>query len=319
MRTALRLGVLTLILTSVLAAVASPARAEPGLLLVAHGSGRPEWNQPVLDFGAQVAEAARKGGRFKAVRTAMLEAAQPDVPTAVAELESAGCDRIIAVPLFIAPSGHTHFDVPAVLGVYASPKTAAVLAEEGVEAARPSVPITLTQTLSQSDVLKHYALDQVRKLSRSPDQEAIVLLAHGDPEHELLVDRLMRQVATHCCGASGIRYADWAYVGVGQGYLDGGVAAVRRALDHRSRVLVVGLYVGLTASRMHQRRVAAIGQREPRGDPFDGRDVVLSDEAIISHPSLLPCVLDAAYRALAPPPHAESTTASTTAPPATRN
>jgi sirohydrochlorin ferrochelatase len=81
-----------------LVAISSSACADPGLLLVAHGSPSPEWNRPVLDLGTRVAEEVAKRGGFKAVRTALLEAAQPDVPTAVAELESAGCDRIIAVP-----------------------------------------------------------------------------------------------------------------------------------------------------------------------------------------------------------------------------
>ena len=273
---------------------ASPAVADPGLLLVAHGSPSPEWNGPVLEFGRRVAKEVEKRGRFKAVRTAMLEFAKPDVPTAVAELEAAGCDRIIAVPLFIAPSGHTHFDVPAVLGIYWSPKIAAVLAGEGAKAAQPKLPIVLTQTLSESDILDKYVLDQVRKLSKSPKDEALVLLAHGDPEHHLLIERLMRRIATYCCGEAGISFGDWASVGVGQKYAANGVPAIQNALEHRNRVLVVGVYVSITAAKIHQRSEKRVRGHGPASAPFREADVALSDELAINHPAFLQGVLEAA-------------------------
>lgn len=278
----------------------SPAFAEPGLLLVAHGSPSPEWNQPVFDLGTRVAEEVTKRGGFKAVRTALLEAAQPDIPTAVAELESAGCDRIIAVPLFVAPTGHTHFDVPAALGIYASPRTSAVLAEEGATAARPKVPITLTQTLAEDEILLEYALQEVRKISKTPQQEALIVLAHGDPEHALLADRLMRRITTYCCGEAGIGYGDWAFIGVGQEYLSQGVPSVETALQHRKRALVVGIYLSTSAAKIHARRVAAMPHREAGVDPFTGKDVALSEGAIIQHPAFLGWILDSAYAAIAP-------------------
>lgn len=278
----------------------SAAQAEPGLLLIAHGSPSPEWNKPVLDFGRRVAEEVKKNGRFKAVRTAMLESASPNVPTAVAELEAAGCDHIVAVPLFIAPTGHTHFDVPAVLGIYSSPRTTAALAHEGAAAARPKVPIVLTQTMSEGDVLRKYVVDQVRKLSRSPQEEAVVLLAHGDPEHALLAERLMRRLATSCCGATGTTYGDWAFIGVGQEYLSHGVPAIQTALEHKKRVIVVGVYLSSSASKIHQRCVAALRQRGAKTELFENDSVLLSNEGIIGHPEALGWVLNAADAALAP-------------------
>jgi hypothetical protein len=298
----IRVVATTLALAAAILACASRAPAEPGLLLIAHGSPSPEWNRPVLDFGQRVAVEVKKKGRFKAVRTAMLEAAEPNVPTAVAELEAAGCDRIVAVPLFVAPTGHTHFDVPAVLGIYSSPRTAAVLEQDGVKAARPKVPITLTQTLSEGEVLPKYALDQVRKLSKTPKDEALVLLAHGDPEHQMLADRLMRQIATHCCGEAGVGYADWAYIGVGQEYLSDGVAAVKTALRHRKRVLVVGIYVSTSAAKIHQRCVATVQHRESGFDPFRGKDVAMSDAPVVAHPEFLRGVLEIAHTALTAAP-----------------
>ncbi len=223
------------------------------------------------------------------------------IPTAVAELEAEGCDRIIAVPLFVAPTGHTHFDVPAVLGIYCSPRTSTVLVREGAQPARPKVPIIVTQTLSEGQVLPSFALDQVRKLSKSPKEEALVIVAHGDPEHQLLADRLMRQVTTYCCGEAGISYGDWAFIGMGQEYLTQGVPAIKTALEHKKRVLVVGLYVASSAATIH-RRVAATQQRDKGFDPLRGKDVALSDETIIGHPAFRRWVLEAAQAGLGETP-----------------
>ena len=47
--------------------------AQPGLLLIAHGSPSEAWNKPVLDLGKKVEALASTEGKFKAVRTAFLE------------------------------------------------------------------------------------------------------------------------------------------------------------------------------------------------------------------------------------------------------
>lgn len=296
MRRSLAFG-LVVVLTWAAAGMATRAAAEPGLLLVAHGAPSPEWNRPVLDFGRRVAATVEKRGSFKAVRTAMLESVEPSIPTAVAELEAAGCDRIVAVPLFIAPSSHTLFDVPAVLGIHWSPSTASLLAGEGAKVARPRVPVVLTGALAEGDVLCRYALDEVRKLSKSPEDEAIVVLAHGDPDHQPPVDRLLRRVTTYCCGAAGVRYGDWACIGVGQEYRAKAVPAIANAKKHKKRVLVVGLYLSTTASRIRRRAMAAVSNpHNPAPDAPDDR-VVLSDASVIDHPALLDWALTSAYAA----------------------
>jgi len=279
---------------------ASAVWADPGLLIVAHGAPRAQWNTPVLELGRSVAEQAARDGAFRAVRTAMLEFAQPDVARAVKELEAEGCRRIIAVPLFIAPSGHTLFDVPAVLGIYSSSEMRAMLLEEGAEIAHPKVPITLTQTLD-CEVLCAFALDQVRRLSQEPKDEALILLAHGSADHYRLVDGLVRRIAAYCCGQAGIDYGDWAFVKVGQDYAEEGARAIERAARHKKRVLVVGLYVASSAWDIHRRATT----RGPQGLENllrleqQGR-VVFSKQGLIAHPATARWILDVARGALEP-------------------
>lgn len=286
------------VVAAILGGARSQALADPGLLLIAHGSPRAEWNSPLLDFGRRIAEEVAKGGRFKAVRTAMLEAAKPDVPTAVAELEAAGCDRIVAVPLFVAPSGHTHFDVPAALGIYWSEIAAAAMAAEGVKPARPKVPITIVPPLSESEVLSGYALDQVKKLSRSPKEEALVILLHGNAEYAPRIDQMLRQVSARCCGETGIGYSDWASIGVGQEYRSNGLAAIQSALEHKKRVIVVGLYISSSIAKIHQRSLGG-KQGTADSDPLRGKDVVFSGDPIVTHPELPRWVLQVAHAAIA--------------------
>jgi len=282
---------------------ASTAEAKPGLLIVAHGAPGKQWNAPVFEFGRKVAEEAVRGGRFRAVRTAMLEFTQPDVPGAIAQLEAQGCDRIIAVPLFIAPSGHSLFDVPAVLGIYSSPQVKALIAEEGGRVAEPRVPITLTQTLHGGDILCTFALDQLRKLSVNPAEEALVLIAHGDADHHRMIDRLMRRITTYCCGQAGIDYGDWAFVGVGQGYIEHGLTAIATASEHKKRVLVVGIYVSSSALSVHKRAMAMAKTKRsfPRvSEFFEKNDVVFSTQGLVTHPDAAGWVLSAANSALEP-------------------
>jgi len=281
--------------------VASTAQAEPGLLIIAHGAPSPKWNDPVLEFGQKVTREALKGGQFS----------QPDVPGAVAELEAEGCDRIIAVPLFIAPSGHSHFDVPAVLGIYSSPEIRAVIAEENGAIAQPRVPITLTQTLAGGDVLCEFALGQVRKLSQDAENEALVLIAHGDPGHRDLIDGLMRRIMTYCCGQAGIDYGDWAYVGMGLGHLEHGLPTIMKALEAKKRVLVVGVYVSSSARSIHQRvfTMAKLAGKLVMPDLFDGFDeesVAFSEQGVVTHPGAVQWVLDSAKSVLEPFPQSRA-------------
>jgi hypothetical protein len=102
-------------------------------------------------------------------------------------------------------------------------------------------------------------------------------------------------VTTGCCGEVGISYGDWACIGVGQEYATQGVPALQNALNHKKRVLVVGLYVGTSAANI-QERFAKSGEREhaPTFDRSRKIDVVFSEEPLIRHPLFLVRVVDAA-------------------------
>jgi len=79
-----------------------------GVLLVDHGSRRPEANELVETLARALA--AHVDG---AVRVAHLEMAEPTIEQGVAACVADGATEITVLPCFLAPGRHTLEDVPA--------------------------------------------------------------------------------------------------------------------------------------------------------------------------------------------------------------
>jgi sirohydrochlorin ferrochelatase len=257
---------------------------KPGLLIIAHGSPSPRWNKPVLAQEQKVLKILGPDNPFAKVKVVLMEFTDPNVADGIAELERAGCNRIVTVPLFIAPSSHSHWDIPALLGIYSNADVEKNLQEEGARLLRSKVPITLTTTLGESDMIEQVMLKRVRQLSHDPNNEAVVLLAHGSEATPLIWERLMKRTVTYVCGQTGISYGDWICVGVGQEY-GRAAAAIQEAAEHRDHVVVVGAYLSLGVNRMHQRWMA----RFDKESPIPGFENPLKDLSIrMSSQGLLP-------------------------------
>ncbi len=281
--------------------VADARQDRPGLLIIAHGAPGTKWNQPILDLGKQVAELNKTKSIFHSVQVAFLEYAQPDAAAGVEMLEASGCTRIVVVPLFIAPSSHSHFDVPAALGLYSSPEILKTLVEEGARIAKPHVPISLTGTLGHGDLLDRFAQSEIAKFSRDPKQEAVIFLAHGCPDHQSLIDNKLRRLATACCGRSGIEHANWAYCAVGQTYLENGLPLIEQTAKEKHRVIVIGLYVAISAASIHQRASKSGAPHAEGKTPVLGDNITFSENSVVSFPETAPWVLETAIQALQGP------------------
>jgi hypothetical protein len=217
-------------------------------MIAAHGAPAPGWNNAVFEVGRQVESliGERQDAVFKGAKVAMLEFAEPSIPKTMAEFASEGYDRVVVIPLFIAPSGHSHVDVPAALGLYSDED---VYGEFGNGAADivggSSMSVVLGPTLASGDILALSVYDQVKAMSTSPEDEAVVILAHGDKGMHHVWDQLCRRISAYVCGKTGITYCDWAFVEMGQAFLAEGVPAIVGASHARDRVLVPSLYVAM--------------------------------------------------------------------------
>jgi sirohydrochlorin ferrochelatase len=240
-RLALALGLMTVFAPR---ALAEQKLDKIGLVIIAHGSRRVAWNETLRSLEPQVREALANDSASSVyawdVKVCFLEECTPTIEETLAGFEREGCTRIVAVPLFVAQGEHVQVDIPQALGLVAG------------QDHTTNLPVILTGPLSTGTVMERWAASQVQSLSTAPEEEAVVLLAHGghDP---VSWERLLRRMASRVCGATGITYADWAIVQVGQSYQEHGVEAIRRALAHRPRVIVLGAYAALSAARIHQK------------------------------------------------------------------
>ncbi len=267
--------------TNVLAA--EPMNKETGLLVVVHGSPSPQWNEPIQQLKQEVMRSlAADTNPFLAAEVVNLEFKKPMTADGVKALAQKGCKRIVCMPLFIAHSSHVVYDIPAALGLFSSRRIQEILKEEEMEIAPSGIPIVMGPTLAECDLLLDSALQRVKELSTDPANEAIVILAHGDEGIAGTWNDIARRAACHACANTGITYADWAFVHVGQTYADNGLKAIANAAEHKKRILVIGLYLSMGAQRMHERYVAT------HGNPFENEnyEVVFSPRGFLPDPQV---------------------------------
>lgn len=81
------------------------------LVLFAHGARDPEWARPIQAVRSRIL--AREPGLR--VEVAYLEFMSPTLPEVIEQLAVAGTREVVIIPLFMAQSGHTKRDLPALL------------------------------------------------------------------------------------------------------------------------------------------------------------------------------------------------------------
>jgi sirohydrochlorin ferrochelatase len=77
------------------------------ILLIAHGSRRPEANADL----ELVADQLRKRGHFPVIQTAFLELADPSIKTGGARCVDSGATDVILLPYFLSPGKHVVEDL----------------------------------------------------------------------------------------------------------------------------------------------------------------------------------------------------------------
>lgn len=272
-----------------------PACAQKlGLLIIGHGSASPRWNERFIQFGQLVAQQPEIRETFHATTTAFMEFARPSIRDGVTALEQAGCERIIAVPVFVSVGHHTLFDVPAALGIYHSPECIQHLAEHGGEAASPNVPIVYTATPDGGNLLLEFAVTQLRQLSTEPKDEGVVILIHGDAAVRPMLENLLRRVVAYSAAQTGIACFEWAYVGVGQGFKYHGLRAIEEVAAQKSRVLVIGLYLGLSAQAIVER---ALTNDPDLAEVLNKKQVIFAKDSLMDYPPMLRWVVETAVHA----------------------
>jgi len=243
------------------------AEEKLGLILAAHGSPAPQWNEPVLALEGEVQALLNEAGDnpFVTIRVAMMEFAEPTIETVVTDMELLGVRGIYVIPIFIAPSGHSVSDLPTILGLYSDQEKRDQLREEGIELVSTDMRITLGPTLDYGSVLGEIMLDRLRGLSEKPQSEGIVLLAHGDPLFEPTWESVCLRVGAYVCAHTGIPHFEFAFVEVGQSFITEGVPAILQVAARCERTLVLGLYLSMGVDGIAQKSTLAVGRMTFQG------------------------------------------------------
>ncbi len=224
-----------------------------------------------------------------------MEFSEPSLNTVVKDLEDVGIDRVYAIPLFIAPSGHSLYDVPAILGLYSDREIRERLKEEGATIVDTKMKITLGPTLNSGDVLKEVMLERVRQLSTVPDSEGVVLLAHGDARFEPIWSSLCREIGSFVCAKTGIGCFDYAFVGIGQSFISEGVPVILGLAGECEKTIVVGLYVSMGVDDMANNSVLDTGMMKMESQEIlDGKNIRFARQGLLPDKRIARWIVDRA-------------------------
>lgn len=230
----------------------SYAQERYGLMVIAHGSPSPQWTTQVLKLEENIRNVmAQKGdNQFSAIRIAFMEFSEPSIDTVIKDFESLNIDRVYAIPLLIAPSGHSIFDIPTIFGLYGEKDIINELKNEGIKIINTKLKITIGPTLNNSDILKQLMLDRLKELSKTPESEAIVIFAHGDKDFEPIWSNMCKEIGYFLCAKTGVEYFDHAFIEMGASLATEGLQAVLEAAKKKDRIIILGLYLSSSVSNM---------------------------------------------------------------------
>ncbi|MEK6643600.1 MAG: CbiX/SirB N-terminal domain-containing protein [Planctomycetota bacterium] len=229
-----------------------------GVLLVNHGSRSSTWRQALLDLEREVTEPLRRGGIVKEVRTAFMEYTEPSIATQLKAFDASGYTDVIIVPLFLTVSTHSFDDIPTIIGAKEDAHSLEALKLEKIERYTPRARVRITPLLDFTSVLQENVLNRVKKLSRRPSEEGLVLIAYGDQTYSQEWSDLLKKVADFVKHNTGITDYSYGWCGhVARYSPDATTAAIREVLTTKTTAIVIPVLVA--RDEMFQVQIIADG------------------------------------------------------------
>jgi len=261
-------------------------QAKKALVVIAHGSPMPQWRQPVLDLEPMLQNRKGELKAYDYIRVAMMEFTEPTVATVVSDCEKAGVDTIFAVPLFIAPSGHSEVDIPNIIGQKYNPQVISELKEENTTLVSSRLPIILGPTLSYDDFLEKTMVERVKEISTTPTDEALLFICHGDRDYVGIWNKKMKQIEEAVGAQTGIATIDHRYVAMGYKMVREMIPVMKEMAATKKRILVQGVYLTSSAKELAE----GIGMDEQTSKELPaGTEVVYNGMSILPASSAAVC------------------------------
>jgi len=281
------------------------SEAKTGILLLAHG-GQSAWNEEVVRLAAAV-------NNTMPVETAFGMATKRNIQSAIDRLTARGVSNIVAVPLFVSSNSSVITSTEFLLGLRAeAPADLAMFAKMGhgsgashdshqnegtpfdaTTPVRSPAAITMTPALNDHRIVADILLARALAISQRPQDEVVVLVAHGPVSDETNNKWLrdMASLAKHVESKSG--YARIEYLTVRDDApepirtkaTEELRTVVKRAIGENRRVLIVPLLISYGGIE------AGIRKR------LDGLDYTISPKALLPDDRLVQWVTDSAKSA----------------------
>jgi len=118
-----------------------------GVMLLSHGSRRPEANEEILAIGSLVQERDPE----RVYQTAFMSFGSPGIGESIDTLVRSGIERIIVMPLFLVTGNHIAQDIPEELDVHRQ--------------RLPGIEIVMAQHLAGHPGLVDIVLDRIQACS----------------------------------------------------------------------------------------------------------------------------------------------------------
>jgi hypothetical protein len=233
-----------------------------GILLLAHG-GRQNWNEEVSNLAASIDKTIM-------AEVAFGMAAKRNIQNAVDKLIARGAERIVAVPLFVSSNSSVVTSTEYLIGRRAeAPRDLAIFAKmnhgsgghgshnspdisfDPTAPIKSSVPIYMSPALDDHPIVAEILTSRATALSQQSRSEVVVLVAHGPVSDE--TNRLwladMASLANRMRSSSEFKRIEYLTVcddapePIRLKATEELRSVVKRALDEKSRVLIVPLLI----------------------------------------------------------------------------
>lgn len=258
----------------------APRGDKIGLLLVFHGAPGENWANLTRSIVEKVDAINQTKKVFHAVDGCDMEFNfDNDVVEGFARLEKQGCDAVVVVPAFIYPTSHVQFDVVTILGLYGDPQARADARAEGARIVRTKLPIALAPTFSGGDLLKEFVLAEAKATMQTPENERLLVIAHGDEDYAGLVDKLT-QDALDAAAELGFDKVQSAFCEMGQTFATKVKPIVEQNTKDGKKTVIVAIYLASSAKSFVERIQKFPSKDDAPSPSLEGLDYVCSQGRI---------------------------------------
>ena len=154
--------------------VGAVAPVRRGVLILAHGGSR-QWNRTVK---RAVEEAHLDAPTQIAFGMGFHQREARDLQQAVRRLEASGAREIIVVPLLVSSSSEVFRQLEYLLGQRPEP----AVTHEPLQPVTAQARISIAPPLDDDPAVAEIVVERARNLSREPQRETLILVAHGPNE-----------------------------------------------------------------------------------------------------------------------------------------